>query len=116
MYQFEHIEYFNKDEITYYCNFGSKKFNLCDHTVSGDTKISLYYWTRGDVNVSLYSVSLEYGSWRLGKFPNYQLAKMFLETCVESFNKSIREQLQQEYAPGGQKYCESEKKINELKN
>jgi hypothetical protein len=110
MFQFEKIP--SETDITYYCDFGKHKFNLCGYIISGVTKISLFYWTKGNVGINLYSIRC----FRLGKFEVRELAEMFLNLCIESFNKSIIEQVEKEYLPGGQHYIESEKKIRELEN
>lgn len=70
--QFELVE---NPDVTYYCDFGNKKFDLCGYTVSGVTTITLYYWTRGNVIVNLKTKS-HLNVVRLGKLANKRTRKL----------------------------------------
>lgn len=97
----------------YYCNFHVQNFLIGEYTVSGWTKIYSY---QNDKESFIVLLNNEYTTITLGKFYSKYMAEIFLQACIESFNKQLLEHFQKKYLPGGSKYIESEKKIRELEN
>lgn len=103
------------DNDTYICKCGNNRYQIQDdygiYEIFSNVTLECHEWGGYDDH---YEICLTTDQRFYICESDYQECEQYLKYLVELFNKQIATQIEQMYSPGGQKYIESEKKIQQL--
>lgn len=98
----------------YRCNFGEMTLNIDDHILSGKITLKLDYVITNDDGSKKYRYMIYEDRFEDLYYTKRIDSILDMKTFVDTFNRKIKEQLEQMYSFGGSKYYESENKIKQL--